>query len=194
MELALFDFNGTVSRRQILVDFIKDSVHPVRLIAGVLLLWPVLILYLAHGISNRAAKEICFTFFFGGQSKADFAQAARTFSQKKLDGLIDRRALEKIRWHKALGHTVVIVSGSIDRLLADWCRETGLDLIANSLEIRDGRITGRLCGVNCWGKGKVRRIREAYTLERFSNIYAYGNTFGDLEMLSLANERFMNRF
>ncbi|MDA8404797.1 MAG: HAD-IB family hydrolase [Desulfobacteraceae bacterium] len=194
MELALFDFNGTVSRRQILVDFIRYSVHPVRVIAGVLFLWPVLILYLLNLISNRAAKEICFTCFFKGKTEGDFRKAATAFSKNKLEGTLDKNALEKIRWHKSRNHTVVIVSGSIDGLLDEWCQENGLDLIANTLEIKKGRITGKISSVNCWGKGKARRIKENYKLERFSRIYAYGNTGGDIDMLNMANERYMNRF
>lgn len=194
MELALFDFNGTLSKRQILVDFITYSVNPLRVISGVLLLWPILILYLLNLISNRMAKEICFTFFFRGKTDDEFLKAAQSFSRNKLTGLLDQNALDKITWHKNRSHKVVIVSGSIDSLLDEWCRENGFDLIANTLEVKNGRITGKLCSVNCWGKGKVRLIKEKYRLERFSHIYAYGNTGGDIDMLNLANERYMNCF
>ena len=56
------------------------------------------------------------------------------------------------------------------------------------LEIDDKIITGKTFQRNCYGPEKVKRIREKYNLSNYKYIYAYGNSRGDYEMLSIANE------
>ena len=52
-----------------------------------------------------------------------------------------------------------------------------------------GNISGKLEGANCYGEEKVRRIKEwfqTYGVPEY--IYAYGDTKGDIPMLTMANE------
>jgi HAD superfamily hydrolase (TIGR01490 family) len=193
-ELALFDFNGTITKEQILVDFVKFSVHPVRIITGVLFLWPVLLLYMKRRIANKTAKEVCFTWFFRGENAEELKEKGEAFSKEKLSRLIIPGALEKLRWHVAKGHTVAVVSGSIDFLLIPWCKREHVHLIANRMEIKKGKITGRISSDNCWGKGKVALIKKEFNLKQYQKIHAYGNTDGDFAMLDLADYRNFNRF
>jgi phosphatidylglycerophosphatase C len=95
--------------------------------------------------------------------------------------------MERINWHKTQGHKVAVVSASIDYWLNDWCKLNGLDLISTTLELKNGKLTGRLSGKNCYGIEKVNRIKNRYNLAEFDQIYAYGNSAGDREMLLLAS-------
>ena len=61
-------------------------------------------------------------------------------------------------------------------------------MIGTELEAVDGYLTGRLLTPNCRGKEKVARIRAAVDLSGYSRIFAYGNSGGDREMLSIADE------
>ncbi|GAG97863.1 unnamed protein product, partial [marine sediment metagenome] len=47
---------------------------------------------------------------------------------------------------------------------------------------------------NCYGIEKVNRVQETYTLSQYEYIYAYGDSHGDKEMLSIANERYYKNF
>jgi phosphoserine phosphatase len=67
-------------------------------------------------------------------------------------------------------------------------------LLATRLEVSGNRLTGRIEGANCHGEEKVRRIRDAYQLKEYSQVYAYGDTKGDLPMLALADIRFYKPF
>lgn len=62
------------------------------------------------------------------------------------------------------------------------------NFIATKLEQKDGKLTGKFNGNNCYGTEKVLRIKEKYNLKEFEKIYAYGDSKGDREMLALAHE------
>jgi HAD superfamily phosphoserine phosphatase-like hydrolase len=102
--------------------------------------------------------------------------------------------MERIQWHKAQGHKVVIVSASIACWLKPGCDRNGLELIATKLEIKEGIVTGKLLTRNCYGIEKVNRVKEKYRLDDYETIYAYGDSRGDKELLELANESFYKPF
>ena len=190
MALALFDFDGTISFRDSFGDFIAYAVGRGRFILGTVLLSPMLFGYALGFIRNWRAKEIVSSYFFGGWDCRSFEGLASKYSRERLPGIVREIALDKIKWHKLKGDTVVVVSASIDLWLADWCNVHDLDLIATKLEVKEGRVTGRFLTKNCSGKEKARRIEEQYDLKSFDYIYAYGDTPGDRAMLDLANEKY----
>ena len=98
--------------------------------------------------------------------------------------------MERIAWHRVQGHKVVVVSGGLDVYLRPWCETQGLDLLCSTLEVRNGRLTGRYEGEQCVLTEKVRRVREAYDVGAFSEIYAYGDTAEDRDLLALASRKF----
>jgi phosphatidylglycerophosphatase C len=117
-------------------------------------------------------------------------QAGLAFSQTILPSVMRPHALERIRWHRCQGDTVVVVSGSLDWYLAPWCDLQKIDLLCSQLEVIDGLLTGEYLGAQCVGAEKVRRIRKRYRLEDFAVIYAYGDTSDDREMLALAGRKY----
>ena len=123
-----------------------------------------------------------------------FLEMANLYSLNRIDKITRRSAMQKISWHKKQGDTVVIVSASPKCWLEPWCAKNSLALLATKLEIKNGVITGKISGRNCYGDEKVRRISEAYDLEKFDYIYAYGDSIGDREMLGLANHKFYKFF
>ena len=113
---------------------------------------------------------------------------------KKMIKIIKPKALKRIRWHQNNGHTVVIVSASIESWLKTWCQKNSLKLIATKIEHKGNKITGKLDGKNCYGPEKVTRIKESYNLKEFTNIYSYGDSSGDFEMLKIADKKFYRQF
>jgi HAD superfamily phosphoserine phosphatase-like hydrolase len=95
---------------------------------------------------------------------------------------------------KTAGFEIVVVSASADSWIKQWCDKFGLQLIASKLKLVGGKITGLLDGENCNGAEKVRRIRERYDLTEFSEIYCYGDSAGDKEMLAIATKSFFKPF
>ena len=190
MALALFDFDGTITSKDSFGSFIRFAVGRKKFIIGVIRLTPMLIAYALGFVRMWRAKERVSECFFRGWDAADFQSLASTYAREHLPGYIRDHALERIKWHKQNGDTVVVVSASIDLWLADWCAVHDVDLIATKLEVKDGLVTGRFLTKNCSGKEKVRRIEERYSLKDFDYIYAYGDTPGDKAMLDLAHEKY----
>lgn len=133
-------------------------------------------------------------FFFGSMPIAQFRAQCVAFSKNKLHRFVRTKALEEIKKLQASNAEVVIVSASAQDWIKDWCAEMGVSLIATQLEVKDGKVTGKIEGRNCHGEEKVRRIQEAYNLSEYNEIYCYGDTKGDKPMLALGTISFYKPF
>lgn len=187
MDIAFFDFDGTITTRDSMRDFLIYAAGYGRFVLGMLILSPALLAYTCNLIPNWRAKEIVLSHFFRSWDLEEFQALASKYVRERLPRIIRVTSMERIAWHKSQGDRVVVVSAAIDCWIKDWCDRQGLELLATRLEVADGRLTGRLGTKNCYGPEKVRRIKAAYNLKEFSRIYAYGDSPGDTEMLALAD-------
>ena len=193
-QIAFFDFDGTITTKDTLLEFIKHQKGGLRFYWGFLLNSPFIIAYKTGVISNQWAKERILTFFFGNTSIEQFQQRCDDFASKVIPSLIRVKALKEIRKFQEAGTEVVIVSASAENWVQQWCVKQKVDCMATKMENNDGTITGKISGLNCYGEEKVRRIREVYNLSEYSVIYGYGDTKGDNPMLSLTTRSFYKPF
>ena len=194
MQIAFFDFDGTITTDDSLIKFIRYTVGDIKTVCGMLFLSPMLIVYKLKLIPNYKAKQYMLSYFFKNMNEGKFIQVAREYSLSQIKTILRPKALEKIEWHKKQGHKIIIVSASIECWLKPWCDENHLDLIATKLEIKDGVVTGKFSTKNCYGIEKANRVHESYKLSDYDYIYAYGDSRGDKELLALANESFYKPF
>jgi phosphatidylglycerophosphatase C len=187
-KIAFFDFDGTITTKDTLLEFIKFSKGVFPFYLGFILYSPYLVAYKLKIIPNQKAKEKVLGYFFRDTSIEDFKKLCEHFSKQVLPNLIRRGAIEEIQRLKAENYSVVIVSASPQNWIQDWAQAQGAELIASCLEVNNGKLTGRLDGNNCYGQEKVRRITEKFIMEEYETIYAYGDTSGDLPMLKLATQ------
>ena len=192
--LALFDFDGTVSHKDSMLCFIVYSAGRLRFFLGILMLFPVLVSYKIGLISNSRAKEKVFSHFFRGWEESQFNLIADQFSKEFLRTIIRKDALDKIIWHKKNNHEVVVFTASIENWLREWTNALELELIGTRLEVANSKITGIFSTKNCYGEEKVNRIREKYVLSNYSEIYAYGDSPGDKQMLELTPMSYYREF
>ena len=194
MKISFFDFDGTITTKDSLADFVKFAVGKQNYYLGLLILSPVLIMYIFNFVSNNVAKEKLIYHFFKGCDSILFRNIANKYSKEKIDKIVRPKVLEKIKWHQHKGHKVVIVSASMECWLSGWCEKNKLELIATKLEVTNNRLTGKFSTKNCYGIEKVNRIKENYNLEDYDVIYAYGDSKGDKEMLSIADKKYYKYF
>jgi HAD superfamily hydrolase (TIGR01490 family) len=190
MNLALFDFDGTITRNDTWTPFLRLSATPPRIAAATILLAPLIAGYKAGWIPARRSRPAVARVAFAGRRAAGIRELGRRYARETLPGVMQTRALERIDWHKRQGDAVAVVSASLDVYVMPWCSSIGVDAICTELEERNGTLTGRYVRGECSGAEKVRRIRERYDLARFPVIYAYGDTDEDREMLDLAHEKY----
>ncbi|MDQ6991140.1 MAG: HAD family hydrolase [Mariprofundaceae bacterium] len=188
--LALFDFDGTLTTKDSLPDFIKFAVGAPRYYLGLLQLSPILVAFKLKLIPNDIAKEKLIAHFFKCWDQDDFQHIADQYSIGCIDKITKPEAMKRISWHQTQGHKVVIVSASMECWLKKWCEREAIELIATRLETSEGKLTGRFAGKNCYGDEKVARIRLAIDLSEFDYVFAYGDSRGDKAMLQLADEQF----
>lgn len=187
--IAVFDFDGTITRKDSLLEFIRYAKGSVRFFTGFILLSPLLVAMKAGILSNQRGKEIVLRYFFGGTPLTVFDNWCQEFAKSRIPDLIRPGATDEIRRLKQDKIEVVLVSASPENWLSAWTTAQGIGLIGTRLETRDGRITGLIQGKNCHGTEKVRRIREKYPQNEYDITDAYGDTKGDLPMLDLAVNR-----
>jgi HAD superfamily hydrolase (TIGR01490 family) len=192
--IAFFDLDGTVTSKDTLPALLKFIKGKIRYYAGLIILSPVLTLYVLGFISNHRAKEILLSHFLKGMDLDKFNFLCRKFVETKLPFLLRKEALHEIRRHIKNNTQVVIVSASPENWVLPWCNRYNIACIATKLEVVNNRLTGKIEGKNCHGTEKARNILKAYNLSHYSKIYAYGNSRGDLPMLSLATDSYYKPF
>lgn len=184
--IAFFDFDGTITRKDTMLELAKYKAGKFNYYTGMLRLSPFLMAMKAGLLSAQRAKELFLKTFFGQMPIADFNQLCQSFCRQQLPQLLRPDALQCIAKHQAEGNIIVVVTASAQNWVAPWCTQNNLVLIATILQEKDGCITGKLAGNNCNGKEKVGRINKQFILADYNPIYAYGDSAGDKPMLALA--------
>lgn len=192
--IAFFDFDGTITTKDTLLEFIRFSRGVSRFYAGFLLNSPYLVAYKLKLISNQTAKEKVLRFFFGQMPVPVFEEYCNRFASQVIPQLIRPQAMEEIKKLQQDGARVIIVSASPENWVHKWCDSIGVQTIATRLTVQSGKLTGTIEGHNCHGEEKVRRIQQAFNLADYEEIYAYGDTSGDKPMLSIATYSYMKPF
>ncbi|GAC1489575.1 MAG: HAD-IB family hydrolase [Flavisolibacter sp.] len=192
--LALFDFDGTITSKDTLIEFIKFNVGDLEFYKGFLYNFYYLAAFKLKIISNQRMKEKIIKFFFQNTPIEQFDRACFEFTNQVLNRLIRKKAIREINTLKERGFEIVIVSASPENWILYWAEQNGLGLIATRLAVSKGMLTGRIVGKNCYGIEKLRRIEEKYTLSDYKEIYAYGDSSGDPAMLNAATKAFYQPF
>ncbi len=183
--IALFDFDGTLYKKDSLLEFTRFSFGNVRFLSGMAVLSPFL-LGMKFGIfKNSDVKRRYFTHFFSGMSYEEFCRKAVGFATAKIDLAINPILLNKFKMHIEGRHEVYIVTASMAEWIKPWSDRYGVSVIGTSPEIADGHLTGKFSSENCYGAEKVNRILKLIKLEAYGSVYVYGRGKGDLEMLKL---------
>ncbi|SEJ42888.1 HAD family hydrolase [Frateuria terrea] len=188
--LALFDFDGTITTGETMPGFMYLAVPRHRQAWGRLLLAPWLAGYKCGVVSGVAVRAAVVRIGFSGVPMAAVQAHGAAFAADTLPSLLRPEAMARVRWHQAQGDTVAVVSGGLDAYLAPWCHAHDLAWVCSVLEHRAGRLTGRYLGAQCVGEEKARRVRERFDMDGYARVYAYGDTHEDLALLGLAHHRF----
>jgi HAD superfamily hydrolase (TIGR01490 family) len=191
--LVLFDFDGTITNKDSLLEFFKHT-HGIKAYLYLLLMVPIFVFYKLQFLSNNRAKEIIFSFFYKNCSKTKFKDWASSFSSEVIPKILYKQAQQKIKWHLENNHKVIIVSATIENFISQWCTDNDILLIATKIEFQENKVNGKFATKNCYGQEKVNRITKLVNIENFKTIFAYGNSRGDKEMLELGNQSFYKPF
>jgi len=190
--VAAFDFDGTITTRDSLRDFVRYAAGHGRFAVGVVATSPWLLGMLAGLCDRGAAKARFLAATIGQLGQAELEDLARNFASHRLPGMVRPEMLARVHQHRHLGHRLVLVSASPSLYLKYWAAQAGFDaVLATELAFRDERFSGSLAGPNCWGPQKIARLQHWFGNSPPQTLYAYGDSRGDREMLALADHAWL---
>lgn len=183
--VAAFDFDGTLTRSDTLVPFL-------RLVAGTPT-WAGASLSCVRHLVDRDGgrrrdrmKATMLARVFADRPVAAVEPIAEAYALQVAHRLWPQ-SLARVGWHAEQGHRLVLVSASLALYAAPAARALGFDdVIAVDLETTDGRYTGAMRGPNVRGAEKAVRL-QALLGETPGELWAYGNSAGDAAMLAMAD-------
>lgn len=187
--VAAFDFDGTLTRRDSLVSFLAYSFGWPKTVLKLSFLTPWFLLYLIGRLNRKEMKEIILTQFLKGVPYEAVLVLGKRFAEKKIPSLVIPQRMAKLNWHLSEGHRCFLVSASIDAYLVPWAKLNGFEAAVTSKLEADaaGCVTGKLIGQNCRRGEKVRRLEEIIGNLSAYELYAYGDSEGDKELLAAAD-------
>lgn len=192
--IAFFDFDGTITTKDTLIEIARFYKGASGLYTGLVALSPWLVGMKLKLISNRVVKEKFLSHFFKNVPVEKFQEICNRFVEEKVPELIRPGAAKKLKAFKDNHVPVVIVSASPGNWIESWCKANGFDCIATALETKNGKITGKIKGENCYGMEKARRIKTQFNLQEYDEIFCFGDTKGDKPMLALATSSYYKPF
>jgi phosphatidylglycerophosphatase C len=187
--VAAFDVDGTLTVRDCVVPFLRQTAGLPRLVFS-LLSRPMpfasaLVGRDRDGLKALAARSL------KGRSIAEINDLGATFANQIARSWLRRDTPARLRWHLDQGHEVVLVSASLRPYLEPLAAHLGAStVLCCELEVDGTKLTGRLDGANCRGPEKERRLRQ-WLGDRNVELWAYGDSAGDRELLAMADHGYL---
>jgi HAD superfamily hydrolase (TIGR01490 family) len=193
--VAVFDFDGTLTRRDSLLPFLRIAMGSWKFWWGLLVMSPILVAYALRLIPNWWAKQALLTYFLAGWREQQLQEIAQRFAVEEIPKLVHPEALARLRWHQEKGHQTILVSASLEVYLLPWAKIMGFDqVIGTQLEVQNDILTGRILGKNCHGKEKIIRLKALMQDLSQYCLYGYGDSRGDRELLNAVNYPYYRTF
>lgn len=195
--VAVFDFDGTITRKDTLIEFIRFAKGSVALYWGMFVHLPWLVLMKLRLYDNGKTKEGVFSWFFKGMRIEEFDELGQRFYEIQVAQLLYTDAVQAIKEHQQKGDKVVILSASIENWVKPFASALQADALSGTqVETQEGKLTGRFATKNCYGQEKVERLKQWLQGNRIKDSYviAYGDSRGDKELLKFANEKHYKQF
>lgn len=195
VRMTAFDFDGTITTKDTFALFLRYYAGTLRWLINIILLLPSFVSYSIHLIDRNEVKARVVQRFFSNEPAQKVWQRALDFSQTVIPSLIRPAAQTCLDEKKATGEDIYIVSASIEHYLIPWAESQGINhVIATELEEHDGQMTGRINGLNCWGEGKLAKIKAKMGQRNYEIVEAYGDSEGDKPLLYAAKASFWRPF
>ena len=142
MNIAFFDFDGTMAKGDSLLAFVAFVRGKKRLYWGLFSRCFILIGYALGLISNTKAKQALMRYFFAGMDYKEFLQECERFCPE-LESRLKPAALARLQWHKDRGDRVVMVSASFEEYLAPLCARLGMECVGTRLATQLKKVDSR---------------------------------------------------
>lgn len=194
-EIIASDFDGTLTTRDSMMEIIIFQRGKMGLFLALLRIFPWLILMFLHLYSNQKTKEKLLYHCFGRMDEAEFDAFCQRFADAHRH-ILRTSLYEKLLKAQREGTEVVVVTASPENWVSRLVPE--FKVLGTRMEFSSKGFTGKFLSKNCYGPEKVNRLLaacpELKSHREDYHITAYGDSNGDREMLSFADESHLNDF
>ena len=196
MRICAFDFDGTLTKKDTFVEFIRYVHGERKTITGFLLHLPLLLLMKLHLYSNQKAKQKVFSWFFRNMEIDRFNLLCKDFAHTNKQRLLRPAGIKRIRKALEEGDKVIIISASIDNWVCPFFDEFGdkIQIEGTQIEVKNGHLTRMFTTANCYGQEKVNRLKALYPQREDYYLTAFGDSRGDKELINYADKGYFKPF
>ncbi len=197
MKLYVYDFDGTLTFKDSMFEFLKlVSKSKKGYIKKIVLHLPSFILMKCKLVPAQKVKETLLYSFLKEKNKDEIQALAQTFFAKKGNELIRPNAYNHIISQKNTNVQQVLVTASLDIWVEPFANYLGIDLISTEADFSTHNLYQKnFKSQNCNGIEKVIRLKKYLTkFPNISEVIAYGDTSGDKELLAFADRSFYRYF
>lgn len=189
--LCLFDFDGTLTSKDSLVDIANFYSGKWKTKRSLAQLSPKLIWNKNKAKNgNSVLKERFLKIHFGHLTYSEFQQIGENYANKRLKEILLDKGMEELKNQLAFGSRVIIVSASFQEWFGPYFKEYDLEIISSKLNFTNGLTIE----MNCNGIEKVKQIKSYLDLSVYNEIFVYGNSKGDFPMMELGTKTFYKPF
>lgn len=180
MNLYLFDFDGTLYKKDSMLEFVKFlhknllKYHFINFLFS-----PFYVLNQFNIISTQKYKTIFLKMHFFNYSKSILNKNSKLFVKYCLEDLY----LDVLSFLKNIDGEKCIVTASLDIWMNEISKSLDIELVCTKSVFKNKNFYDIL--TNCNEKEKVKRITQKYILADYDNVYVFGNSTGDKEMYKL---------
>jgi phosphatidylglycerophosphatase C len=186
--LSVFDFDGTLTRHDSFVPFLRFAFGRKTFLVKMFAMLAPTLRCLRGKITRDELKEILIQCFLTGSQETWVQTQAERYCDRYWKKLMRPKGLYAVAAELHANATVTICSASPELVLRPFADKLGIKLIGTQLEVQDGILTGKITGHNCRSNEKVARLRLVYGDLRQYHLRAWGDTRGDYELLSAAQD------
>jgi len=186
--VAAFDFDGTLTRRDTFLPFLERLYGRRRLVASAAAIGPPWRpqpgTHRRDDVKSRLLRRLT-----AGDDPARITAHGASYATL-LEAALVPAMVDRVAEHRRAGHELVAVSASMDAYLTPLLvGRLGFDaVLAVGLEVgADGRHTGEMLGPNVRGPQKTEELRRWLGGTDALELWAYGNSSGDAELLAFAD-------
>lgn len=193
-ELVIFDLDKTLIRgysQKIFLNYLFKK-RVIKLIPYIIIsIW-----FAGYklGLIKSPKKIMEYAFSFAeGWATQKLDSLVNDFFERELKYLIFKEGVEVIKEHKIKNRELLILSNSIDFLVKRIAIYLGIkNYIGTTLEIIDGKLTGKIAGDIVYGENKVPVVKEYISKNKLTldNSWAYGDHVSDLPILEIVRYPF----
>ena len=188
MKVAVFDLDGTITRRDTLWPYLHGWVRRTRRRG----FWRRAFAATARFPLDRDRGRLKFELIraaMGGATQAEVAAWTTEYVAGLDAAKLCPGALDAIARHRGAGDRLVLLSASVDLYVPEIGRRFAFDeTICTGVAWRDGRLDGALVTENRRGAEKRRCVEALRSRQAGMTFAAYGNARSDFDHLAIVDE------